>query len=206
MAKRTLFLIFCILLGLCVVFITRLSAAGEVDENKTWSFQFSKAPISDVLNRLTEVTGIEISVDKLPEKEPLTKSYTNCTFEHILKDIFRATNHALVWHRGEDGKDSVEIRLFDEGSDYRTTAGNLSNVSRTTPRNLSRNPASRIFNKPRSQDPDEDEDQPEDEDQLEDEDQPEEEEEEEQSTIPPQNPNTKLKTIPTDSDEESSEE
>lgn len=147
-----------------------------------------------MLNRLTEVTGIEISVDRLPEKEPLTKSYTNCTFEHILKDIFRATNHALVWHRGEDCKDSVEIRLFNEGSDSRTTAGNFSNVSRTTPRNLSRNPASRIFPKPRNQDPDEDEDQPE------------EEEEEEQSTSPPQNPNTKLKTIPTDSDEESSEE
>jgi hypothetical protein len=143
---------------------------------------------------LTEVTGIEISVHRLPEKEPLTKSYTNCTFEHILKDIFRATNHALVWHRGEDGKNSVEIRLFNEGSDSKTTAGNFSNVSRTTPRNLSRNPASRIFPKPRNQDPDEDEDQPE------------EEEEEEQSTSPPQNPNTKLKTIPTDSDEESSEE
>lgn len=191
-------------MGFCVVFITRLSAAGEGDDDKTWSLQFSKTPISDVLNRLTEVTGIEISVDKLPAKEPLTKSYTNCTFENILKDIFKDINHALVWHRGEDGKDSVEIRLFDKGSDSRTTAGNLSNVSRTTRRNSSRNPARRIFPKPRNQDPDEDEDQTEDVDQPEDIDQP--EVEEEQSDSPLQSPNTKLKTIPVDSDEELSEE
>ena len=200
MAKRSLFLIFCILLGLCVVFITRLSAAGEVDENKTWSFQFSKTPISDVLNRLIEVTGIEISVDKIPEKEPLTKSYTNCTFEHILKDIFRATNHALVWHRGEDGKDSVEIRLFDEGSSG-SKAGNFSNVSRTTHRNPSRNRESGILPKPRNQDPDEDEDLTEAEDLTEEED-----EEEEPSTSPPQNPNAKFKRVPTGFDEELSEE
>jgi type II secretory pathway component GspD/PulD (secretin) len=212
MAKRSLFLIFYIFLGLCVVFITRLSATGEEDENKTWSFQFSKTPIADVLNRLTEVTGIEISVDKLTEKEPLTKSYTNCSLEYILKDIFRATNYALVWHRGEDGKDSIEIRLFNKGSDSRTTAGNLSNISRTNPRNLSRNPASRISPKPRIQDLDEDEDQPEDADypenvaHPENVDQPEVEEEEEQSDSPRQKPNTKLKTVPVDSDEELPEE
>lgn len=198
--KMALRFILSVLLCWLVVYgYSGLWAAKE--QTETWSFQFTNASISDVLDELTKVTGINIFTNKVPEKKVLTKSYKDQTIDEIIKDVFRGVNHAVLWHHSEKGVDGVDIWILD-GSPPGASR-NLSNVARTNPRNLSSNPASRILPERRNQDPPENE--PEDEDEPEEEEEPE-EEQEEQSTSPPPNLNPKSKRTPTDPGDESSGE
>jgi hypothetical protein len=113
-------------------------AAADVDQDKTWSFRFEKTPIPEVLNQLTEVTGIEIFTDKLPETKSLTRTYNKWALDKIIKDVFRGTNHVIIWHHGERGKESVEIHVFDRSLGSRGTVRDFPAVSRTPRRNPQR--------------------------------------------------------------------
>ena len=113
-------------------------AASDTDQDKTWSFRFEGTPILEVLDQLTEVTGIEIFADKLPETKSLTRTYDKWALDQIIKDIFRGTNHVIIWHHGEHGKGSVEIHVFDKSVGPRGTIRDFPTVSRTPPRNPQR--------------------------------------------------------------------
>lgn len=92
--------------------------------------------ISDVLSKLSLVTGIEISTNKPLRNKRLTRSYVNQTIEQIIKDLLKDVNYTSVWHHGEKGPDSIDIRIFDQGSGG--PPNNLSRVRKTNRLNMSR--------------------------------------------------------------------
>jgi len=78
--------------------------------------QFQSVSISEALKQITQTTGIKIITPKQLGSQVITRSYENQTIEHILKDMFRDMNYALVWSYGEKGIDSVRILALDKGS------------------------------------------------------------------------------------------
>jgi hypothetical protein len=105
--------------GFLVLFFTAtlatvygMSFAAE-EEKERWSLEFNNMAVADVLSELTRVTGVEIFANKLPEKKPLKKSYVNQTIDQMVRDIFRGTSFALVWHHGEKGIRSLDVWVFD---------------------------------------------------------------------------------------------
>lgn len=84
-------------------------------EHNTWSFNFKDCSVSDALNRIAEITGIDIFTDK-PINKKLCKFYDAGTIDQILKDIFRKDNHAIVWYYSEQALDSIGIWVFEGGS------------------------------------------------------------------------------------------
>lgn len=107
MKSRTFFISWFLLVWLVLLGPKALRA--EVDENALWSLQLKSVSISEALKQITQTTGIKIIPPSRLGAEVITKSYKNQTIEHILKDIFRDMNYALVWSHGEKGIDSVRI-------------------------------------------------------------------------------------------------
>ncbi len=97
-----------------VIFISSLSLASEL-QKRTWSFRFNNVAVGDMLKRLSEATGVEISTNKLPDIKPLTRSYENQTIENIIRDVFRGTSYALVWDYGENHLASIGICFLNGG-------------------------------------------------------------------------------------------
>lgn len=89
-----------------------VSFAAE-EQKERWSFEFNNMAVADVLSELTRVTGVEIFANKLPEKKPLKKSYVNQTIDQMVRDIFRGTSFALVWHHSGKGIRSLDVWVFD---------------------------------------------------------------------------------------------
>jgi hypothetical protein len=103
------FLILCIV---ALAMVYGVSFAAE-EEKERWSFEFNNMAVADVLSELTRVTGIEIFANRLPEKKNLKKSYVNQTIDQVVRDIFRGTSFALVWHHGQKGIRSLDVWVFD---------------------------------------------------------------------------------------------
>ncbi len=99
---------------LCLVLLRPNTLCAEVDENALWSLQFRSVSISEALEKITQTTGIKIITPKQLGDQVITRSYENKTIEHILKDMFRDMNYALVWSYGEKGIDSVRILALDK--------------------------------------------------------------------------------------------
>lgn len=99
---------------LCLVLLRPSALYAEVDENALWSLQFRSVSISEALEKITQTTGIKIITPKQLGDQVITRSYENKTIEHILKDMFRDMNYALVWSYGEKGIDSVRILALDK--------------------------------------------------------------------------------------------
>lgn len=112
MKSKTFFILWPLLVWLVLMSPTALRA--EVDENALWSLQFKRVLISDALKQITETTGIKIIPPRRLGSQVITKSYKNQTLEHILKDLFRDMNYALVWSHSEKGIDSVRILALDK--------------------------------------------------------------------------------------------
>ncbi len=100
---------------LCLVLLSPSALCAGVDENALWSLQFESVSISEALKKITQTTGIKIITPKPLRDQVITRSYENKTIEHILKDMFRDMNYALVWSYGEKGIDSVRILALDKG-------------------------------------------------------------------------------------------
>lgn len=100
---------------LCLGLLSSSALCAEVDENALWSLQFKSVSISEALKKITQTTGIKIITPKQLGNQVITRSYENQTIEHILKDMFRDMNYALVWSYGEKGIDSVRILALDKG-------------------------------------------------------------------------------------------
>lgn len=117
---------------------SQLCAAGE--ENKRWSFDFTNTSISDVLEKLTRTTGIDILSNQPPSNTTVNKHYVDQTIDEIVKDLFKGLSFGLVWHHGEKGIDALDIWVFDGGG------GQSSSFSRIE-RPMSRTPALRYGRK-----------------------------------------------------------
>jgi len=100
---------------LCTVALATVSGVlfAAEEQKERWSFEFNNMAVADVLSELTRVTGVEIFANKLPEKRSLKKSYVNQTIDQVVRDIFRGTSFALVWHHGEKGIRSLDVWVFD---------------------------------------------------------------------------------------------
>lgn len=112
MKSRKFSIFWPLILGL--VLLTPSALCAEVDENARWSLQFRSVSISEALEKITQTTGIKIITPKQLGDQVITRSYENKTIEHILKDMFRDMNYALVWSYGEKGIDSVRILALDK--------------------------------------------------------------------------------------------
>jgi len=112
MKSRTFFIFWPLLVWLVLLSPNALRA--EVDENALWSLQLKDASISEALKQITQTTGIKIIPPSRLGNRVITRSYKNQTIEHILKDLFRDMNYALVWSHGEKGIDSVRILALDK--------------------------------------------------------------------------------------------
>ena len=112
MKSKTFSIFWPLILGL--VLLSSSALCAEVDENARWSLHFSNVSIPEALEKITQTTGIKIITPKQLGKQVITRSYENKTIEHILKDMFRDMNYALVWSYGEKGIDSVRILALDK--------------------------------------------------------------------------------------------
>jgi hypothetical protein len=109
-----LFLMVVTLCSACVIFFSSSSHASEIEE-RTWSLRFNNVAVGDMLKQLSRATGVEISTNKTPNTERITRSYEDQTIEHIIRDALRGTNYTLVWHYGENQLESVGICFYDAG-------------------------------------------------------------------------------------------
>ncbi len=132
--RKTLHHLGLILLLLLASGSTTLQLCSAGDENKRWSFDFTNTSISDVLEKLTRTTGIDILSNQLPSNTTVNKHYVDQTIDEIIKDIFKGLSFGLVWHHGEKGIDALDIWVFDGGG------GQSSSFSRID-RPVSRTPA-----------------------------------------------------------------
>jgi hypothetical protein len=89
--------------------------ASELQE-QTWSLRFNNVAVEDMLKQLSQATGVDISTNKTPNMERITRSCENQTMEHIIRDVFRGTSYTLVWHYGENHLESIGICFFDGDS------------------------------------------------------------------------------------------
>ena len=112
MKTRTFFIFWPLLIWL--VLLSPKALRAEVDENALWSLRFKNVSISEALRQITQTTGIKIIPPSRLGNRVITRSYKNQTIEHILKDLFRDMNYALVWSHGEKGIDSVRILALDK--------------------------------------------------------------------------------------------
>jgi hypothetical protein len=95
---------------------------GQNAIDKKWSLTFKNASVSQVLDELTRVTGINIFANKIPEGKTINKSYKDQTIDQIVRDLYRGSSFALVWNDGPSEAGSLDIRVFD---------GDSSNASRS---------------------------------------------------------------------------
>ena len=107
------FFIFWSLLAWLVLLLSPKALGAEVDEKALWSLQFKSVSLSAALKQITQITGIKIILPSQLGNKVITESYKNQTIEHILKDIFKDMNYALVWFYGEKGIDSIRILVLE---------------------------------------------------------------------------------------------
>ena len=108
--KIFIFWSFLVCLGLL---LSPKALRAEVDEKALWSLQFKSVSISEALKQIMQITRIKIILPSQLGNKVITKSYKNQTIEHILKDIFKDMNYALVWFYGEKGIDSIKILVLE---------------------------------------------------------------------------------------------
>lgn len=116
-SRRLNAVLYIIVATLClasIIFVPSSSQASDLQE-RTWSMRFNNAAIGDTLKQLSQVTGVEISTNKTPSMERITRSYESQTLEHIIRDVLRGTSYTLVWHYGANDLESVGICFFDAG-------------------------------------------------------------------------------------------
>jgi hypothetical protein len=133
--KISLWPTLCILFSLWLVFYYSPLHA-ETDQDQTWFLDVKDLTISEVLSKLSLVTGIEVSTNKPLGNKRLTKSYVNQTIEQIIKDLLKGVNYTSVWHHGEKGPDSIDIWIFGQGGGG--SPKDLSDIRRTNRVNMSR--------------------------------------------------------------------
>lgn len=83
---------------------------------KRWTFEFVSCPFEDVLRQLSFETDIEISTNIDMKGFSVNRSYRNSTLDHIISDIFRGSNHAIIWRYEKSKLNAVEIWTRNNGT------------------------------------------------------------------------------------------
>jgi len=105
-----------VLIALFLVFWTQGLSRAVDKADDLWSFKWNNLPVEDVLKELIQATGVNVFTNGVPENKRVTKSYENETIEQIIRDVFRGTNHTLIWNYGKSGLESIGISFFDQGA------------------------------------------------------------------------------------------
>jgi len=107
----------CVVLSLLFYFVCignpTLHAATV--EDKLWSFEFNNLTASDILSKISKVSGIEIVLNGETDKKPITKLYKDYTIDNILLDIFSGENLAALFSYYKQELTSVYIWILPEG-------------------------------------------------------------------------------------------
>jgi hypothetical protein len=82
-------------------------------ENGTWSFDFKDCSLSDALNQISRVAGIDILTKGQIDQRRFSKSFQNQTIDQILEDLFRRKSHAIKWLYGDNGLVAIGIWIFE---------------------------------------------------------------------------------------------
>lgn len=101
---------------ICFIFLASNILHAANIENERWSFNFKNCTISDALNQIEESTGIKIFTNGKIDENLFDKYYKNVTIHHILRNLFRTHNSAMVWNYGKEGLQSISIWVNERGS------------------------------------------------------------------------------------------
>jgi len=104
-----------------LLFVLVISAGGQAqaeEAGKTrYSLEIKSATLEEAFKQLARETGVGIFIRRnKAEKSVKGKSYVNETFDQIVRDLLRNTNHILVWNFAEKKMNSVDIWLFPSGA------------------------------------------------------------------------------------------
>ena len=112
-------LIYIVMLFFVVSFVcmnnSDLSAAAVEDDK--WSFEFIDLTVSEILNEINNVSGVEIGIKGEIEERTITKSYQDYTIDNVLMDIFSSENHAVLFQYDDAELSAVNIWVLPEGED-----------------------------------------------------------------------------------------
>lgn len=100
-----------ILCTLC--FLEKNPVLADNRVNDRYSIHFKDASISDALKQLAATTRIQITMERALEAR-ITKSYKDQRIDEIIRDMFKNMSYVSVWTYGEQGVNSIDIRIFDE--------------------------------------------------------------------------------------------
>jgi len=81
--------------------------------NDRYSIHFKDASIADALKQLSSTTRIRITMERVLDAR-ITKSYKDQRIDEIIRDMFKNMSYVSVWTYGEQGVNSIDIRIFDE--------------------------------------------------------------------------------------------
>jgi hypothetical protein len=112
--KRFEIIICFLFISIFLFWIEHTTLYASVIEDKRLSFDFTDCDISEALSQITKVSGIKIIVNGTINKKIADKSYKNMRLDHILSDLLRGQNCAIVWHYNELGLSSINIRNFGQ--------------------------------------------------------------------------------------------
>lgn len=90
--------------------VVHASKAGS----EKWSFDFENCTISEAMQKMSEASGINVSVTQNINRK-ISKSYKDKEIDQILKDIFRNVNCAMVWYYDQNGLNSAKVWIFEGG-------------------------------------------------------------------------------------------
>jgi len=118
---RKLYLVVCFMIGLPLsgavsIFLSASQVQGAGAEDTLWNFSFKDLPVAQVLEKLSQETGIDIFTNQPPKEKRVTKTYENETIEGIIRDVFRGDNYTLVWDYNGSAIQSIGINFFDQGT------------------------------------------------------------------------------------------
>jgi hypothetical protein len=93
----------CFAIILCCIFAAKGAAYGE-----GLSLQAVKMPLKNILNDLSQKSGVTLIYDRAWAELPITTQFKNIPLEPALKRIFSNLNHAIIYN--PDG--TIMIRIY----------------------------------------------------------------------------------------------
>ncbi|MFH1136817.1 MAG: hypothetical protein V1816_12130 [Pseudomonadota bacterium] len=139
-------LILLTLCSVCLYFPVGRSQGGQLE--KTYSLQMKGGNLKDSLAEFSLLTGIDVQVNNVPEKETGKRCFQDKSAEYIITDLLRGTSRAALYYRNGEGVFMVKVLFFDEspasgGSIKTTNSYGATENQDQSHASLERRPASR---------------------------------------------------------------
>ena len=115
--KNKITTIFLLIILLLFSFVCKDSSnlLAAAFEDERWSFDFIDLSPPEILNEISEVSGVEIVINGDIEDRHVTKSYKDRTIDIILLDVFHGENLAALFNYDDQGLASINIWILREG-------------------------------------------------------------------------------------------